>query len=302
MQKRYLIDMNVSTEVPMQKEKMIKSLAWAGIFVLALSFCVQADQKKDIRTDAIKVKPDLRIVGIKVERVGFTAAGAHQVKVKVTVINSAPAAVCAGPFQVKLEKRTPGGFTIYLSQQRVARLCVNPSLAKQATATLEFFDTIPVGQQRQWRATADSSGLVSEASENNNQGDSEIYVAKTFCAGVDLVVTKAEIVRGPHGVFIKVYGRNRCIGTCAVDVEAVFDVAVPASAAGAVTQRVGTASVGLLEYESGMIGVYSSSDQAVTYRVGIDFDGAGCTDTNPANNYCQVTLRPGEDRKTVNCH
>jgi hypothetical protein len=294
--------MKLSMEVPVKKEKKFARLAWMGIFVLALVLCAPADQKKVVKTDVIKIKPDLRVAKIQAERVGFTAAGAHQVQVKVTIVNSAPAAVCAGASQVRMEKRSPGGLYGYLGQQGAERLCANPSRAKLATATLIFTDTIPAGQRRQWRATADSSGLVDEASEVNNQAESEVYVAKTFCAGVDLVVTKADIVRGTSGVFIRVYGRNRCIGTCEGNVQAVFEVASPDVGESGVCQRVGNASEGLREYESGLIGVYSSRDHAVTYRVGLEFEDDGCPDINPANNYCEVTLRPDEDRKTVNCH
>jgi hypothetical protein len=289
-------------EVPVKKEKKFARLAWAGIFVLALALCAPADQKKVVKTDAIKIKPDLRIAKIQAERVGFTAAGAHQVQVKVTVVNSAPAAVCAGPFQVRTEMRSPGGLYTYLGRQGADRLCANPSLARMASATLIFSDTVPAGQQRQWRASADSTGVVDEASEVNNQAESEVYVAKTYCPGVDLVVTKADIVRSSSGVFIRVYGRNRCIGTCAGNVQAVFEVASPDVGESGVCQRVGNASVGLLEYESGLIGVYGSSEHAVTYRLGIEFERGACTDVNPANNYCEVTLGPAEDRKTVNCH
>jgi hypothetical protein len=289
-------------EVPVKKERQFARLAWAGIFVLALALGAPADKKKDVRTDAIKIKPDLRIAKIRAERVGFTAAGAHQVEVKVTVVNSAPGAVCAGASQVRMEKHSPGGAYSYLGQQGAARLCADPSMAKMASSTLTFPDTVPAGQQRQWRATADSSGVVDEASESNNQAESEIYVAKTYCPGVDLMVTRAEIVRGSSGVFIRVYGRNRCIGTCTGDVQAVFEVVSPDVGDSGVCQTVGNASVGLLEYESGMVGVYGSSEHAVTYRVGIEFVRAGCIDVNPANNYCEVTLGPREDRKTFNCH
>jgi hypothetical protein len=286
--------------------KSVKKKRWliAGLsFVFAFSSWAFADQKKSSGT-AIKIKPDLRILSVKAERSGFTAAGAHRLQVKATVVNSAAGAVCANSFQVRLEKKSPGGAYSRLGQQGVARLCVNPASARMASVTLTFEDTVPAGQQRVWRATADSSSVVDEAREDNNQAESETYVAKTYCPGVDLVLTKVEIFRASGGnVFVRCYGKNRCIGSCVSNVEFTIDVVDPAGAGLGVVQPVGVGIEPLQEFATGAaVGVYSSSERTVTYSIRIDPETRSCTDANPANNSCTVTLRADESRKTVNCH
>jgi hypothetical protein len=293
--------MKLFVEVKMSEEKKSAWAAWGIALIFLLALGAAADQKKKSEGVAIKIKPDLRVVRIEAERTGFSADGAHRVQVRATVANSAAGPVCAGPSAVRVEKRSPRGAYSYLGQQDAPRLCADPSRARMATATLSFEDTVPAGQQRIWRATADVSGLVSEAREDNNQAESETYVAKSFCPGVDLVATQVEIVRGTHGVFAKVYGRNRCIGSCAGAVQAVFGVVAPDVGWTSVCTRVGSTVEALQEYESGMIGVYGSSDRSVTYRIGIEFEGGACADANPANNFCEVILLPGEERKTVTC-
>jgi hypothetical protein len=290
-------------EVFMKRGKMNRWLIAGLSFIFAFSICTFADQKKGIGT-AIKIKPDLRVLSVKAERIGFTASGAHRLQVKATVVNSAAGAVCASSFQVRLEKKSPGGAYSNLGQQAVARLCVNPASARMASVTLTFEDTVPAGQQRVWRATADSSNVVDEAREDNNQAESETYVAKTFCPGVDLVLTKVEIFRASGGnVFVRCYGKNRCIGSCTSNVEFTIDVVDPAGAGLGVVQPVGTGIEPLQEFATGAaVGVYSSTERTVTYSIRIDPENRSCTDANPANNSCTVTLRSDENRKTVNCH
>ena len=286
--------------------KINKKHRWliAGLsFVFAFSFSMFADQKKDSGT-TIKIKPDLRVLSVKPERIGFTADGTHRLQVKVTVVNSAAGAACANSFQVRLEKSSPGGAFSNLGQQSVAKLCANPASVRLASVTLTFEDTVPTGQQRIWRATADSSDAVDEAREGNNQAVSETYVAKTFCPGVDLVLTKVEIFRASGGnVFVRCYGKNRCIGSCASNVEFTIDVVDPPDAGLGVVQPVGVGIESLQEFATGAaVGVYSSSVRTVTYSIRIDPESSSCTDANPANNACTVTFRADEDRKTVNCH
>ncbi len=286
----------------MNKLKRCKWSMVSLIFFFILFASATADQKKDSSLN-LKIKPDLRIVSVKAERTGLDADGGHRVQVKVTVINSAAARICAGPFLVRLEKRSLPADYVNHGQETVARLCADPSRAKAATVTLSFADTVPSGVRRVWRATADAAFQVSEANESNNSGESELYVAKTFCPGVDLVLTKVEIVRNSSGnVFMRAYGRNRCAGSCASAVEAVFETEAPDAAELAVSQTMGMSTIGLQEYESGMVGVYSRTDRSVNYLVRIALESASCSDINLANNFCRVTLTAAETNKTVNCH
>ncbi|MFH2107182.1 MAG: hypothetical protein ABII93_00790 [Chrysiogenia bacterium] len=284
---------------------ILKNCIWSIVSILlffTLFASAAADQKKDSSLN-LKIKPDLRIVSVKAERTGLDADGGHRVQVKVTVINSAATRICAGPFLVRLEKRSLPADYINHGQESVARLCADPSRAKAATVTLSFADTVPSGVRRVWRATSDATAQVSEANESNNSGESEIYVAKTYCPGVDLVLTKVEIVRNASGnVFMRAYGRNRCAGSCASAVEAVFETEAPDEAELSVSQTMGLSTIGLQEYESGMVGVYSRPDRSVNYLVRIALESASCSDINPTNNYSRITFTAGETNKTVNCH
>ena len=273
------------------------------LFTVSISLQASADQKND-SNQALAVKPDLRIQSIQVERIGFAAAGAHQVRVTVRVVNMATAAVCAGPFKVRLEKRDlPAAAYVFLQESGVERLCADPSLARAAMETRSFEDSVPAGTQRVWRASADPARMVDEAREDNNSAESETYVAKTFCSGVDLVLSSVEIVRGTNGnVFMKAEGRNRCTGSCNSQVKFTFDVTDPATGGLGVVQSLAVNINGLQEFATGMVGVYSRSDRSVTYRVRIDPEGGSCADTNPGNNECLVTFTAAETRKTQHCH
>lgn len=276
-----------------------RTMGAAGLALLLASGAA-AEQRKD-GGRAVMIRPDLRVVRVEAERTGINSNGSHRVQVRATIINAAVGAVCAGQSLLRVEKRSPGGAYTPLGEQNAPRLCADPSRSRPATATLNFEDAVPVGQQRLWRATADATGVVTESREDNNRGESEVYVAKSLCPGVDLDVTRAEVVRGRSGVFIKVFGRNRCGGSCAGNVQAVFDVAAPPVSWLAATQRVGSSAGPLQEYESGSVGVYSSAETAVTYRVGIEFEGGTCSDATPGNNFCEVTFGPTESRRVFTC-
>lgn len=284
-----------------------RMIGWKGgllLFLAAFIALQAAAEQKNANNQTLAVKPDLRIQSIQVERSGFAAAGAHQVRVTIRVVNIATAAVCAGPFKVRLEKRDlPSAAYVFLQESGVERLCADPSRARTAMETRTFEDSVPAGTQRIWRATADPANVVAEAREDNNSAESETYVAKTFCSGVDLSLTSVEIVRGTNGnVFMKAEGMNRCTGSCNSQVKFTFDVADPATGGLGVVQGVAVNINSLQEFATGMVGVYSRSDRSVTYRVRIDPEGGSCTDTNPGNNECLVTFTAAEMRKTQRCH
>jgi len=279
-------------------------LRWFGISVFALAVSLAATEQKAVTGERLLVRPDLKIASVQAERVGFTVAGEHRVRVRVTVVNSAFAAVCAGPFTVRLESRAlPGGVYAYYGQESVARLCADPTRAKSAISSLDFEETIPSGGQRSWRATVDPENLVPEAAENNNSAESAIYVAKTFCPGVDLVLRSVEIKREADGqVYIRGQGLNRCIGSCSSNVKFTFAVADPDLPEETITQPLTVAIGSLSEFACMYVGVYSRSDRSVTYRVRIDPESGACVDANPANNECLVTFAAGETGKTQGCH
>ncbi len=290
----------------MKRAGKIKWLTAGIALILAIPSWVFADQNKG--SGAVKlVKPELWIMKFKAERTGYTATGDHRVQIRVTVVNSAPGSVCANPFQVGLEKRSPGdasdslGRGIYssLGSQAVPRLCANAASAKLAAITLTFEDVVPADQLRTWRATADSSGVVDEGQEDNNQTLSDPYFAEAPCLGVDYVLTRIEIMRDRRGVWFKAFGKNRCIGNCpaAAWAQACCELVDPE----VVDPGVCGALLGEGSRGAAWTGVPSRADCDLTYRVTIEFAGGACADINPANNTYNVILRAGEENKTVHC-
>lgn len=277
-------------------------LAWLGLAALVFFLALEAAPQKGGGT-SVALKPDLRVIGVQAERVGFAADGTHQLRIRVTVVNSAGGTVCAGPFTVMVAKNDlRSEWFTFLGRRDAARLCTDPSRARAATAVLDFTDTVPVGEQRRYMATADEGNRVDEAKEDNNIGRSEAYVAKSFCPGVDLAMTAVDLVRGSDGgVFIYAHGRNRCSGSCAGGVRFTFSVAAPGTDWLPAVQPIAVPVVGLQEFATGGVGVYSRADRSVTYRVRIDPDSGACADTDPGNNECLVTLAAAEARKTHTC-
>lgn len=277
-------------------------LALLWIASLAISLPMAADTIKT-GGNRIAITPDLRVLSVQVERSGFAADGSHLVRVRAAIVLMAPGAVCAGPFAVLVSKNDlrSDRYTV-LGRGSVARLCSNPASTRAATAVLEFADTVPVGGRRRYMAQADEGNQVAEAQEGNNTATSETYVAKSYCAGVDLALTSVEIVRdGGDGVFIRASARNRCTDSCPSFVTFRFAVSAPGTGYADVTQGVNVPITGLAEFSHPAIGFYGRSDGSVTYRIRIDPDSASCIDSSPANNECLVTLAASEARKTQTC-
>lgn len=275
---------------------------WIASLIFSVSLAAATEQTK-ITAESIKGKPDLKILGVVAERTGLAPSGTHQVRVRVTVLNSALGSVCAGPFAVKLEKRArPAGEYALLGQKSVTRLCTDPASARAATTTLDFTDTVPVGEQRQWRAWADSGHQVDEANEGNNLGESAIYVAKSFCPGVDLALSKVEIKRESDGeVFIRAWGRNRCIGSCVSQVKFTFEATEPANDELPTVQPIAVAINSLSDFATNWVGIWAPAGDDVTYRVRIDPESDACMDGNPGNNECLATLTAEEDSEIKVC-
>lgn len=278
-------------------------LIWLGIASLVFSMTMTAYTQIG-GGGAVAIKPDLRVISVQAERIGFEPDGTHRLRVRATVLISAVGAVCAGPFTVLVTKNdTHSEWFTFLGRRDVARLCADPARATAATASVEFEDTVPVGQQRRYMAQVDEGNRVDEAKEDNNILHSETYVAKSFCAGVDLAMTSVEVFRGSGGgVFIRARGRNRCIGSCQSNVKFTFSVVEPATDYGNVSQTVGVGIVALAEFENAPVGFYGRTDRSVTYLVRIDPESGACVDNNPGNNECRLTLAAAETRKTQNCH
>jgi hypothetical protein len=282
--------------------KVKTMLVWLGVLTLAFSAIVTADTQKSGAV-SVAIKPDLRVVGVQAERSGFSADGGHILRVRVTVVNSAVGAVCAGPFTVMVSKNDlRSEWFTFIGRGDVARLCADPARAAAATSTLEFADTVPVGEQRRYMAQVDEGNRVDEAREDNNIGRSETYVAKSFCAGVDLLLTSVEAFRdGSDVVYFRARGMNRCSGSCAANVKFTFAVVDPATGYGDTSQTVAVGITGLAEFENPPVGIYGRTDRSVTYRVRIDPEGGACPDGNPGNNECLLMLAAAEARKTQTC-
>jgi hypothetical protein len=278
-------------------------LVWLGVLPLVLAAILPAAAQKS-GSGSVAIKPDLRVVSVQVERSGFSADGSHLLRVRITVVNSAVGAACAGPFTVMASKNDlRSEWYTFLGRGDVARLCADPARAAAATATLEFADTVPVGEQRRYMAQVDEGNRVDEAKEDNNIGRSATYVAKSFCSGVDLLLTSVEAFRaGRDVVYFRARGLNRCSGSCSANVKFTFAVVEPATGYGDTSQTVAIGITGLAEFENPPVGIYGRTDRSVTYRVRIDPEGGACSDGTPGNNECLLTLAASEASKTQSCH
>lgn len=291
-----------------------------SILVLLLVVMVGAvggyAQKKGTSSgDRVLVKPDLQVHGVTVEKTGETALHNHRVKITVKVRNVCRLKSCSGPFKVKIEwteAASPGYH--YLGQAGIRQLCSSPLSVRTSLAIRYFEDTVPVGNTREYKVTADYLGQVVEAREDNNEAVARYEARRTvamapggtvhmsrICPGVDLALTRVEIRRTDRGVYIKAYAKNICVGSCSGGVRFILDESEVAGEPSAVSQDVAVSISSGGEYStSGWIGVRYEDGQTCTYTARVEAL-IPCSETNTANNSCRVSIGPAETYRDQRC-
>lgn len=281
----------------------------SGLFLVLFAFVsidMSSQQKETKVISKTKLKPDLRVFSVKVEREGFTASKAHRVKITIQIINAASFKTCDGPLKIKLEKadilsRRKPSYS-YLGQAGVTEVCADPTSMKIRTETRYFRDTIPFGKTRKYKATVDSMDQVDESIESNNVAYSDSYAALSECDGVDVRIQWVEIDRTGDGrIFIQAHAKNVCDGSCRGDVIWYIDEDEAVPGASGISQGPMSTRVDPFQefHTSGpWLGVMHTEGSVNTYTVRIEV-GAPCSKSDS----CRISLSPTERApKRVTCH
>jgi len=118
--------------------------------------------------DVVKIKPDVIISDLKINRISVVPAG-HNVQINVTVVNPVRN-TATGPFKVKVEwtNDPTRGYNL-LGSGGVTTLDYDlASAVIKNRKTLSFNHQVPTGESYKYRVTADYLNLVDEANETNN--------------------------------------------------------------------------------------------------------------------------------------
>lgn len=124
--------------------------------------------KAPASSDAVKIKPDIAISELKINRISVVPSG-HNVLVNVTVINPVRN-TATGPFKVKVEWTSDPtmGYNL-LGTGGVTGLNYDMASAViKNRKTLSFSHQVPTGESYKYRVTADYLNQVDEADETNN--------------------------------------------------------------------------------------------------------------------------------------
>ncbi|OPY50797.1 MAG: hypothetical protein A4E49_02589 [Methanosaeta sp. PtaU1.Bin112] len=124
--------------------------------------------KAPASTDAVRIKPDIAISDLKINRVSVVPSG-HNVQINVTVINPVRN-TATGPFKVKVEWTSDPtrGYNL-LATGGVTGLNYDiASAVIKNRKTLSFSHQVPTGESYKYRVTADYLNQVDEADETNN--------------------------------------------------------------------------------------------------------------------------------------
>jgi len=117
---------------------------------------------------AVKIKPEIVISDLKINRLSVVPAG-HNVQINVTVVNRIRN-TATGPFKVKLEwtNNPTIGYNL-LGSGGVTNLEYNlASAVIKNRKTLSFNHQVPLGESYKYRVTADYLNQVDETDESNN--------------------------------------------------------------------------------------------------------------------------------------
>jgi hypothetical protein len=124
--------------------------------------------KAPASTNAVKIKPDIAISDLKINRISVVPSG-HNVQIDVTVINPVRN-TATGPFKVMVEWTSDPtrGYNL-LGIGGVTGLNYDMASAViKNRKTLSFSHQVPTGESYKYRVTADYLNQVDEADETNN--------------------------------------------------------------------------------------------------------------------------------------
>jgi hypothetical protein len=142
-------------------------LAVCIAIVMTSAVLVEAAKVPD-SPDAVKIKPDVIISDLKINRINMVPAG-HNVQINVTVVNPVRN-TATGPFKVKVEWTNDPtmGYNL-LGSGGVTTLDYDlASAVIKNRKTLSFNHQVPMGESYKYRVTADYLNQVDEADETNN--------------------------------------------------------------------------------------------------------------------------------------
>lgn len=142
-------------------------LAVCIAIVMTSAMLVEA-AKSPNSPDAVKIKPDVVISDIKINRISVVPAG-HNVQINVTLVNPVRN-TATGPFKVKVEWTNDPmrGYNL-LGSGGVTTLDYDlASAVIKNRKTLSFNHQVPTGESYKYRVTADYLNQVDEADETNN--------------------------------------------------------------------------------------------------------------------------------------
>jgi len=141
----------------------------AVCIAVVMTFAVLAEAAKAPSSpEATKLKPDIAISDVKINRMSVVPAG-DNVQINVTVVNRIRG-TSTGPFKVKVEwtEDPTVGFNL-LGIGGVTNLAYDSaSVVVQNSKTLIFNQLVPTGKSYKYRVTADYLNQVDEANEANN--------------------------------------------------------------------------------------------------------------------------------------
>jgi hypothetical protein len=135
--------------------------------VMTSAVLVEAAKVPD-SPDAVKIKSDVIISDLKINRINVVPSG-HNVQINVTVVNPVRN-TATGPFKVKVEwtDNPTRGYNL-LGSGGVTTLDYDlASAIIKNRKTLSFNHQVPIGESYKYRVTADYLDQVDEADETNN--------------------------------------------------------------------------------------------------------------------------------------
>ena len=261
--------------------------------------------------------PDLEAARLSVQKVTQEPNRTQGVTVRAVIRNIAKGISKTGTFKVNLFFRDGKSGTYKFKESRLIKsLDTRLQATLPARTSLKFSDQVPPGTTRYYKLEIDPERRIRELSDQNNivyaeyinpnprtiqPGDMQMQGQMNIppCEGVDLIVYSVEINRNDRGqIFLRARIKNLCADTCNGPLELVIDES--ATGGVGISTSLGSAISGeTLAPWSGWLGVHYRDSGDNTYTVSIRV-GPPCVDRNPGNNDLPVTLRAGEDRKTVN--
>jgi hypothetical protein len=154
---------------------------------------------------AVKIKPDIVLKNLEITPLSVLGDGSHRIQIKAVVYNPV-AQSSTGPFKVKaVTGAADSPVHIILAEENVAGLANTGATVRPPSATVLFFDTVPIGRTIHYQVTADSLNAVAEQKEDNNLQEGDYRVSsgitdgggdEAVISGVDLVVSQVEVTRG----------------------------------------------------------------------------------------------------------